>query len=262
MACGKVPAIRTVLRGANRQAALPLSFGLEDNLRGLGPRTAHASIGPDWRALRADWRPTSQSPHARLYIWSTVSGAVFSVRRVVIRELGPGGRVVRVPMTLRGSAYDRELERSGGQRNDTTSHLVRRARGSLFERSGLNRPGIGWGRFPEFARDHERFGRLPTHSEYMRFLAELGLLGVLLLFSVGAGVVAAGRRTALDRTLIAAFGGGCCWSCWLDLYERAREPIYLGATRDCGCGRVHGDKNTTATPQQTGCRLSQEEAAE
>ena len=66
--------------------------------------------------------------------------------------------------------------------------------------------GIGWGRFTDYAAAHGSYGHLPTHDEYLRFLAELGAIGVLLLGWVGGVVAWALRRTAFDALGIAILG--------------------------------------------------------
>jgi hypothetical protein len=44
--------------------------------------------------------------------------------------------------------------------------------------------GIGWERFPTYAAARAHYGRIPTHNEYLRFAAELGAPGALLLLFI------------------------------------------------------------------------------
>ena len=62
--------------------------------------------------------------------------------------------------------------------------------------------GIGWERFPEYSRRHGDFGALPTHNEYVRVLAELGIIGLVLSLALAVMVVSATvRATGLPRVL-------------------------------------------------------------
>jgi hypothetical protein len=66
--------------------------------------------------------------------------------------------------------------------------------------------GIGLNRFPVYARAHDRYGPLPTHNTYAQVLAELGLVGALLLITVIAVITAAvlrGRPPAALRATLA-----------------------------------------------------------
>lgn len=65
--------------------------------------------------------------------------------------------------------------------------------------------GTGLGRFPAYAAAHDRFGPIPTHNTYLQVLAELGLLGALLLAAAIAVVVLSlrgGRSPAPLRAVL------------------------------------------------------------
>ncbi len=66
--------------------------------------------------------------------------------------------------------------------------------------------GIGWGRFAAYSSRHGGYGQLPTHDEYLRFLAELGVLGALLLLLCIAVVGWATWNGAWDELGLAVLG--------------------------------------------------------
>ena len=192
-----------VVTGADR-----LDFGLEDNLRGNGPSIGSAPVSEQWQKLRIRWTPTDDSPDARLYVWSGVTAADFRIRNVLIVARGPGGSPIRtaIPVRLRGSAY---LQREATRRKVEAREIASRRVGvELSVTAFASQPvrGIGWGRFNDVAATRSEFGRLPTHNEYLRFLAELGAVGVLLLGLVALTIGFAVRRAQRDEIGLALVG--------------------------------------------------------
>jgi hypothetical protein len=182
---------------------LDLSYALEDNLRGNGPVVRRTPVSSEWKSLRLRWRPTATSPEARIYFWQTTGASAFQLRNVRVRapEDGAGGRDIPVAMQLAGPP-SATSEKQGFEREEERYIESRLAGLELSASAFLEHPvrGIGWERFPEFAQQREEFGRLPTHNEYARILAELGLVGVALFVALVA-VVITGGLTRRDRRL-------------------------------------------------------------
>ncbi len=183
-------------------------FGLEDNKLGNGPVHTAATLDRAWRAFRLRWRPTADSPSARLYIWTTHAGAGFQVRSVLSIARVPGEPTVTEaisPVLLGSRAGELRAERV---RRDARDVRTRRVGAELSLDAFASQPlrGIGWGRFVEYSSVHSEFRRLPTHNEYLRILAELGMLGVALLAMAGAAIASAFWRRRLDAMGIALLG--------------------------------------------------------
>ena len=185
-----------------------LRFALEDNKRGNGPAQDLTALDERWRALRLRWRPTADSPFARLYIWSPVAGPGFDVRGVLAIARVPGAPPVTTAISpaLRGSrAGELPAERV---KLDARDVRTRRVGVQLSLEAFASQPlrGIGWGRFVEYSSTHSEFRGLPTHNEYLRILAELGAVGALLLALTAAAIASALWRRPLDALGIALLG--------------------------------------------------------
>ncbi len=198
------------LRFEARTVAGPqrLKIGLQDNVLGSGAPSRTVALDEQWRALRISWSPTGDSPDARFYISGAATTADFQIRDVVARLHPPGGRPLRKPLSVRlqGSDYARlEAGLRKAEKRDIASRL---AGVQLSWEAFTSQPirGIGWGRFNELAGTRTEFGRLPTHNEYLRFLAELGAVGMLTLLFVVAVIAAAVRRARCDALGLALLG--------------------------------------------------------
>lgn len=185
-----------------------LSFGLEDNVLGNGPAARAVALDEQWRALRVSWSPSGYSPDARFYISGAATTVGFQIRNVVTTLHPQGGRPLREPLSVRlqGSDYAR-LE--AGLRKAEKRDIASRLAGIMLSWEAFaSQPirGIGWGRFNVLADARTEFGRLPTHNEYLRFLAELGAVGMLPLLLVVAVITAAVRRARRDALGLALLG--------------------------------------------------------
>ena len=156
-----------------------------------------AAIGPVWRDLRIPWSAIfdSQAPH--FAAWAAAASGRFQVRAVTVAAVAPGRAPTAHPLPVRllGSEYARQL---AIRRELKESHDIRSRKVGLelaFRGFG-SKPvfGIGWGRFPAYAAARSEFGRLATHNEYLRFMVELGLIGVLLLGGLVVLLAGAARR--------------------------------------------------------------------
>ncbi len=156
------------------------------------------------------WRPTDPSPNARAYFWA-VDPAEFELRDIEVADLGD--RSTRsIPTALQGSvgAADRARAIAAEDERDVGS---REAGARLAFRAFGSSPaiGIGWGDFPAYADARADYGRLPTHDEYLRVLAELGIVGVLLFGAVAAAIVAGlvrGRRDTIGLAVLGVIVAG------------------------------------------------------
>jgi hypothetical protein len=185
-----------------------LGYGLEDARLANGAVAATGRVVQEWRAFRLRWRPTGTSPDARLYVWKHDRAGSFELRDVTITEPGaPAGSPMNVAMTLQGSVFARERARRirEKERRDIES---RRVGLELAFQAFADDPvrGIGWGDFPAYSDRRAPLGPLVTHDEYLRFLAELGLVGVSLLAALMALLVVAAARMPRDALGVAASG--------------------------------------------------------
>jgi O-antigen ligase len=190
-----------------------LRIGLEDNLIAAGPvKSGGISVGRAWRRVALTWTPTLRSPDARLYVWRPVGEQPFELRGVTISRLDAAGRprVRSISTVLLGSDYPREQERlqelTGA---DERYFIPSRKKGiSLAWKAFRSHPvhGLGWQQFPAYAQRHARFGALPTHNEYLRFAAELGLPGLLLLLALGGCAIAGLGSVPAGPTRLALIG--------------------------------------------------------
>jgi O-Antigen ligase len=165
--------------------AAQLDYGLEDNFEANGPALGSRRVDGDWVRLRLRWVPTADSPAGRFYVWSNSGSLDFFVRDVeLLTRSGNGSVETRLISTrLLGPRSEDSLTNREDRYTDS-----RWAGVELGAQAFWSDPvfGIGWERFPPYAKERRDFGEMPTHNEYVRFAAELGAPGVLLLLLIAA----------------------------------------------------------------------------
>lgn len=156
-----------------------LRFGLEDAERGNNPSSKAERLSRRWRRYELQWHPSAESPKARLYVWQTGALSSFSIRDVTVKDLNTPA-VIRPSLALPGPELKEERDLS-----------IRVVGASLAARALAQEPliGIGWGNFPAYAAQAGPYGAIPTHNEYLRIAAELGVVGLVLLALVAASLV-------------------------------------------------------------------------
>lgn len=169
-----------------------LAFGLQDAKLGNGSAVRVRRVGNKWREFSQTWRPTAPSPDARLYIWQVSGSSIFEVRDVRVGSGSGQPAATRVPLQLQGPV-GRSTELAAVKERRDLDVRVDGLRLGFRAMSQTPLTGLGWGDFPRYADQRSSYGPQPTHNEYMRFGAELGVLGVLLLL-VAAGAVLTGFR--------------------------------------------------------------------
>jgi peptidoglycan/LPS O-acetylase OafA/YrhL len=191
----------------------PITYALENGESPVGTVARQSVLSPRWRRLHIRWQPARFSEYARFYVWSSAPSSGFVLRNVTVSGGLPGAPMpTRVIHTrLEGSLYAALVARQRGQQQrDIDSRLFAAGRSfSAFATEPLR--GIGWGRFVDYSAAHGDYGQLPTHDEYLRFLAELGAIGALLLALLGAAVLRAewkGARDELGLALAAMLATG------------------------------------------------------
>jgi peptidoglycan/LPS O-acetylase OafA/YrhL/O-antigen ligase len=232
---------------AARSTAGPvqLRYGLEDGLRGNGPAVRGAMLGRSWRRLSVSWRPNADSPDARLYLWSPAASAGFVVRDVELVARAPGAAAVRTTLDTRllGAVSDQlESARRAQQARDIAS---RRSAAGLALDAFATQPlrGVGWGRFVEYSAAHGPFGAMATHDEYLRFLAELGAIGGLLLVLVGLAVARAawrGPRDELGRAVLGLLATGAVGLAFANALPMPDVTMALALAAGIACARAGG----------------------
>lgn len=240
IAAGEVVRVRFQARAARGRQLLHV--GLEDNVRGNRPVAAERALGTRWEPVRVRWRSRGRSPHARMYLWGDQPAAGFAVRRIRVERRPAGAPPVTAALAtrLRGSTINRAgtIER-GGEKRQIDS---RRAGLELAMRAFSDHPvaGIGWGDFPAYADARKGFGALPTHNDYARVLAELGLVGALLLALLLATVAipAWGRRhDPLGTAVAGVLATGLVGLFFVNGLSAAAVTVPLGLAAAVGCAR-------------------------
>jgi O-Antigen ligase len=189
-----------------------LRVGLEDNFLANAPVSRAAVTGRDWRTVELTWYPSARSPDARFYVWRPHGRDAFELRDVSIVSIAPNGSSTtkRINTVLLGSNYPREQRRirqlAG---SDERYYVESRWKGArLAVTAFLDQPlrGIGWENFPDLSDRRLPFGHLPTHNEYLRFAAELGIFGFLLLVGIGGTALVALRSVPRGPVRLALMG--------------------------------------------------------
>jgi peptidoglycan/LPS O-acetylase OafA/YrhL len=186
-----------------------LDFGLQDGISLTGSATEQARISERWRRLHVRWKPTGKSPYARLSVWSTAPSTGFLLRDVRLAARPPGAAAASrstIDVRLKGSVYAQLLaqQRAEQKRDIASRRFAVDTSLSAFASQPLR--GIGWGRFVDYSAAHGDYGRLPTHNEYLRILAELGAVGVLLLVLLGVVIARALWQGPRDEVGLAVLG--------------------------------------------------------
>ena len=182
----------TVTFEATADSRLRLLYALEDNLRGNRPAMQSRVIGKRWRKLRVVWRPSRQSDPSRVYFWQQAGRTQFFLRDInVVRS--SIGRPVSTPVATRllGAAPPPNLRGREKRFLDSRWAGVDLSLSAVSERPLT---GIGWETFPTYANRRAEFGALPTHNEFLRFAAELGVPGLILLGIAGLGAAIGASR--------------------------------------------------------------------
>jgi 4-amino-4-deoxy-L-arabinose transferase-like glycosyltransferase len=174
-----------------------LRFRLQENYSPDGSKIRQAKITDAWTTHSVTWKPSALSHDPRLYVWQPNVPADFSIRDVTVTRTAAGlpeDRQVISPRLLGPPSAD-ELSRRAGADESAYSESRRKA-ADLALSAFSDHPvrGIGWAQFTSLADRRLPFGPFPTHNEYLRFAAELGTIGFLLLLGLGAVIIAALRR--------------------------------------------------------------------
>lgn len=187
---------------------LAIAYALQDNRRAdVAPRVGFGAVSAQRaRRFALSWTAPVDVDNPRFYAWGTRSAGIFALTDVVVTDPAHPSPTTVSPVLL-GS-----LERA--QRSDAVSEERRGVasrdavlRESLRQFAGHPITGIGWQRFPGRARDRlGANGAYATHNEYARFLAELGVVGALVLLVLLAALACALRRLK-GRDLRAALAG-------------------------------------------------------
>jgi hypothetical protein len=173
-------------------------------------RTATAVLERSATTHRVAWRPPTRVPSARLYVWALRGPSAFELSGIRVLERFPAAgvrpHVLPVTMKLGGPLY--QALRAERDRKERRYLQSRRDGARLALHAFRSKPliGLGWGHFPDYAARRLDYGRFPTHNEYLRLAAELGVMGPLLFLLVALGVVSGGRRLGGGYAATAAKG--------------------------------------------------------
>lgn len=198
---------RVTFRARSTEGPFALAYALQDDQLGARPSSDGALIGTRWRDLTLGWRPSRRSELARMYFWQRAGDTGFQLSDITL-ERAEGSRVTRERVdTALGTSQLQAQQAMSDQAE--RRYLSSRADGArLALASFVSDPllGIGWGNFPLLADRRLGYGRLPTHNDYLRVAAELGVPGIALLLLIMVGVVTAARRRPESLARTAALG--------------------------------------------------------
>lgn len=166
--------------------AIELAYALEDNLLGDSPVTKTILLTQTPRRLAIAWTPTGDALHARAYIWLPLGGNI-KLNRLDFGQEGTGLKSLPTQLLGRVNTFASSESHFVHSREDA-AHLAI----DLFAQKPLT--GIGWQQFTNYSANRLHYGPLASHDEYLRYAAELGLPGLLLLVLVIATVA----RAAVD----------------------------------------------------------------
>ncbi len=158
-------------------SATPVSVGwavLDD----LGATLDRGLVHAGSRARQAAARFTSRRDRRYVtFVWTESPGA-FRMSRVQVTERQKTGTAVRgVPTKLLGSVADTLADHERNYEGSRRAAL----RMALDAFAAHPVQGLGVQQFHGYAAKHGRFGELATHNTYAQVLAELGLIGTVLL---------------------------------------------------------------------------------
>jgi O-antigen ligase len=199
-------------RGSSPSQFLPIRFRLRDDMTTDGGTEGQGGLSATWRRFTITWRPKRRPRQSRFYVWQSAGPSRIYLSSPVLTR--PDGTRETLDVRLRGSVLSKM---PAVYSDDVSSSLEsRREALELSLRAFWSSPvlGIGWQRFPHYAAPRATFGALATHNEYLRVLAELGLIGVLALagaaLAVASGVRAIwaheDRAGPLGALVAGAFG--------------------------------------------------------
>lgn len=183
----------------------PFLFALQDNFGVSRGAMAGGTLTDRWRRFSIRWQAPVAVEQARLYIWQETGPVRFFVFEPQLMVPGQSPRTLETK--LRGTVltsnpkYFEDAERDSYRSRIETFRVGLRA----FVRSPVF--GIGWQRYPAFAAQRVELDALATHNEYLRFAAEMGLLGVVGVLLL-AGALALGIRALGADPLRAPLLGG------------------------------------------------------
>jgi O-antigen ligase len=228
-----------------------LLYGLEDNYEGNGPVITSRRIHGDWKRLRVHWVPTADSPDARFYAWSLSESLDLFLRDVAFITRSGNHPVERRQISTRllGLRSEGGLASGEGRIIDTRWTGVELGAQAFWSNPLL---GIGWEQFPGYAASRSDFGAIPTHNEFVRFAAELGAPGALLLLLIA--VVAALGVRHLPRGplrwgtvgLLVAGGVGLLFVNGL-VFAAASAPLAVGVGLACSASWPRRAKDESGT---------------
>jgi O-antigen ligase len=182
-------------------AATPVSVGwaVADD---LGATLDHGLVRAGSRARTAAARFTSRRDRRYLtFVWTETPGTL-RISRVQLTDRRTTGTAVRgVPTKLLGSIADTLADHERSYEGSRRAAL--RMALDVFAAHPVQ--GLGLQQFHSYAAEHSRFGELATHNTYAQVLAELGLVGTLLLLAAAAILVLSlwrGRPPPLLRAVL------------------------------------------------------------
>ena len=166
-------------RATARGPYVPITYALQDNLRVL-TKTAQATgaLSGAERQFSLSWRVPARVRNARFYVWQTSGASTINVLSLS-RRTHRGASVVSVPLDLLGEVHQGEVDPAANEERFIQSRIDA-ADAAIKAFAGAPLEGIGWQRFPDYARGEIGY-RIATHNEYLRFAAELGAPGLLVL---------------------------------------------------------------------------------
>ena len=197
---------RVIVRLGSLSGNLPVLVGLSDPFR-LDRVYRYFQVTRRPKRFSVTWSPSQRTPRARFNLYPGTDPARIELSEVRLRARDETSGAVQernLPTRLAGtttSTNDGQLAESRyvASRGDGAREAV----AAFADEPVL---GLGWEQFPERTARVLPYGRLATHNEYLRFAAELGGIGILLLLIAVGSVVAGLARLPRSYVRTAAAG--------------------------------------------------------
>jgi hypothetical protein len=188
------------VRARSLGGSTDLLLGLEDNKRGLSPRTRTVRLSSRPRTYHLTWTPSASAKNARVYAWVRTP-ASFALTDVTLRTEGLRPSTSRLTTDL---VSPRALSKAQAAHERRDLHFRSRML-SLAWQAFTDHPlrGIGWEQFPRYVAARSDYGRQSAQSEYAGYAAELGIGGVLFLIALALTAAVGLRRDFPHRPAVA-----------------------------------------------------------
>ena len=202
----------------------PVSFSIAmiDQRVDIPPARRTLELTPTWRQYTLAWTPSRLSADPGVFLYTNAAGS-FEFYAPTLQR-GQSGQIRSLTLGLVSS----ESLTAAGEGAESNDINFREQMLSLAWRAFIDHPirGIGWEEFPDYADAHSVYGHQGAQSEYGRYVAELGIGGLIVLLVIAIVAVMGLRRRSPSRDVVASVL--TVWALGL-LFDNALETISMSA---------------------------------